>query len=357
MIFNKSFPSGCISFFMLFISMNMYAQSSPPFTCSDTAYIFQGIPTGMYAVKFATGNTILLKEKLIQNAPNRALNAFGYNQTDNYIWGYRYNTNELVKVAADYSVKIYPIAGLPADKDFNVGDIDDNGILYLTHSNDTLVYRINLNPASRKYLQLLQNLYITPTPIADWTFSPVDKNIYALSSSHTLYRFNSVTGVRTFLGQATGADIQNVSGTIGAAFMDGSGNLYVSDNISGKLFRIATPHSGNTAAMLIAQGPMSGFNDGALCRTAVLPFIASTRLTENPGVNIHYNPAVNELTFKTDSAEPSEIILYDMMSRKIFQQNFFNSVTINTGEFAKGIYLFQILNNHGLIKQDKVIIK
>jgi hypothetical protein len=67
------------------------------------------------------------------------------------------------------------------------------------------------------------------------------------------------------------------------------------------------------------------------------------------------NPVTNQLTVKTNDNEQSEIILYDIASRKILQQKFTNSVSLNTEQLAKGIYLYEVRNKNGVIKKGKVV--
>ncbi len=72
-------------------------------------------------------------------------------------------------------------------------------------------------------------------------------------------------------------------------------------------------------------------------------------------VIISPNPFSDKLKIATSNDELSEIILYDIASRKLFQQKFTNSIIINTQEFAKGIYIFEVRNNSSVIKMGKVL--
>ena len=72
-------------------------------------------------------------------------------------------------------------------------------------------------------------------------------------------------------------------------------------------------------------------------------------LNENE-INIYPNPISNELTVNTANNEPSAIIIYDMLSRKLIQQTFSNTLIINTEFLSKGIYLYEIINKKGSVK-------
>ena len=62
-----------------------------------------------------------------------------------------------------------------------------------------------------------------------------------------------------------------------------------------------------------------------------------------------------ELIVETNNHEPSEIILYDLASRKLLQQKFINSVSLNTQELETGIYIYEVRNKDGLYKKGKVV--
>ena len=51
----------------------------------------------------------------------------------------------------------------------------------------------------------------------------------------------------------------------------------------------------------------------------------------------------------------SEIILYDITSIKILHQKFTNSVSLNTEQLAKGLYLYEVRSKDGLRRKGKVV--
>jgi hypothetical protein len=72
-------------------------------------------------------------------------------------------------------------------------------------------------------------------------------------------------------------------------------------------------------------------------------------------INIYPNPFSENLIIEMKSAEPVELILYDVTSRRLIQQLFIKSTRINTGQLAQGIYLYEVRNQRGVIKTGKVI--
>ncbi len=72
-------------------------------------------------------------------------------------------------------------------------------------------------------------------------------------------------------------------------------------------------------------------------------------------INLFPNPIFDKLNIQANNYEPTEIILYDLSSRKLLQQAFTNTATINTEKLAKGMYLYEVRNRNGIIKNGKVI--
>ncbi len=77
--------------------------------------------------------------------------------------------------------------------------------------------------------------------------------------------------------------------------------------------------------------------------------------SENADKYAYPNPFSDKLNFRISNKELSEIILYDIASRKILQQKFTNSVSLNTEQLAKGLYLYEVRNKDGSCKKGKVV--
>ena len=72
-------------------------------------------------------------------------------------------------------------------------------------------------------------------------------------------------------------------------------------------------------------------------------------------ISIYPNPTGNVLSVKTNDKERLGIVVYDITSRKLLSQDFTGSTDINIESLAKGIYLYQIINNQGIIKNGKIV--
>jgi hypothetical protein len=99
--------------------------------------------------------------------------------------------------------------------------------------------------------------------------------------------------------------------------------------------------------------------DSTIHPKLVVTYLTSTSIEHNANntsdINIFPNSFSDELNIKTSIKEPSEIILYDIVSRKLLQQKFTSSVTLNTAQLARGIYIYEVKNKEGVVKKGKVV--
>lgn len=307
-IFNPTtaFAAGCglVLAALLGEASTAHAQA---FACKPgESYLFQGDATTVVKIDLSSGTSNTASSPIIPAASgNQKLNAFGYNQRDNYIWGQRTNTSQVVRVNSDYTATIYDVANLTGDVTAAVvGDVSPSGIMYLTRGGSGAgvstaaaslrnIYSIDLTQTSLKATILTTTP--PPTYITDWAVSPIDNNLYAIYSTIsgaspavpaalTLYRFQtggSAPGTREVLGTVVagtpvskdGTDHPIAASNFGAAFMDSQGNFFVVANETGYIYRIDTPDKGNLTAHYVAAAPAPTSNtDGARCpATAVAP--------------------------------------------------------------------------------------
>ena len=67
------------------------------------------------------------------------------------------------------------------------------------------------------------------------------------------------------------------------------------------------------------------------------------------------NPFKDIINISTNINEQLEVSLFDITSRKIFNQLFNNSTSINTAHYVKGIYLYEVKSKNEVIKKGKII--
>lgn len=246
-----------------------------PFSCDNgLVYIITNTPStrgnisGLNSYDLATMTQTLIKYPLVEStSSSQFINAIGYNVNDNYIYGLLQGTNNVVKIDATGAIEYMPVTGL-APGDYSSGDVDRNGVLYLYNQKNFV--SIDLNPSSAEYLVAKSLLNYSAT-VHDITFSPLDGNIYMMTSdnSKNLLRFNTSLNTITNLGAVTGLTAENTV-SFGTAFMDSMGNMYISNNTSGNVYKIATPQNGNLAARRFSSLDGSP-GDGARCPNKTVP--------------------------------------------------------------------------------------
>ena len=99
-------------------------------------------------------------------------------------------------------------------------------------------------------------------------------------------------------------------------------------------------------------------DSGTVCMNCLV-FQQTTNVNESPAtvenVTVYPNPFNNKIEVTNENNLHSEIILFEITSRKILQQKFANSVSLNTEQLAKGLYLYEVRNKNGVIKQGKLV--
>ncbi len=250
--------------------------AQPAFPCSELSYVIGNRNIGGanvsdgYTLDLSSGNTTLGKQTLIAG-PNAFINAIGYNTVDNYIWGFRYGTNQLVRIGSDWSVTFHDVTGFPSPvPGFATGDVSPNGILYLYAANSAQITKVDLNPGSANYLVAV-TVPTTPTELNDWSFNPTNGLLYGFGTNKVLYQFDPATGNRTTLGAVTGAGIETsaYTGAFGTAFFDTDGDMYVGNNGSGAIFKISAPLTNLTASLFSTTSGVTP-GDGARCPSAIV---------------------------------------------------------------------------------------
>ena len=296
----------------------------PAFVCSDgTAFLFQNNPTDVFTVDLVTGAANEVASDITSGSP--PINGIGFNQTDGYIWGSvetPSGSGRIARVGADYVPQYFDIPGLPA-RSYNAGDVSADGLLHLYNDGvGTTIYVIDVNPNRPATYLTVTTLTTTKAngTIVDLAFSPIDGNIYAISSATNtsnlqLHRFDSTTGTRTNLGDVTGGDINATPTNFGAVYFAADGNFYVSANATGRIYRIERPDlltGGGTAATLFSNGPPSSNNDGARCNLAPLqndPPVAVDDMETTPiNTPVNVDVRVNDTDAEDASGRPEGAI-------------------------------------------------
>jgi len=147
-----------------------------------------------------------------------------------------------------------------------------------------------------------------------------------------------------------------------AFFFNNGGNSIVSPIISTtqwQCYDTVFSALANSSSIIIKGNFLMGISPAAnidyvsLEKTS-LTSTQNTFLIDNKIV-LFPNPFNDNINLINSNERQAEIILYDIASRKILQQNFINSISINTEQLAKGIYIYEVRNKNGVMKKGKVV--
>lgn len=84
--------------------------------------------------------------------------------------------------------------------------------------------------------------------------------------------------------------------------------------------------------------------------------ISVNEIESNNSISLFPNPFTVSLNiFVLNNQQQLEFVLYDLLSRKLLQQKFTDSFSLNTEQLAKGVYIYEVRNVNGLCKKGKVV--
>ena len=236
-----------------------------PITCLNSAFMIYDNPAVISTLKLSTGSMIKQKSQLSSSK----INAAGYNKKDGFIWAYDQKKQDgtLLRIGKKdnkYVSEAFKVANLNISS--FVGDINDDGHLYLKESTTSTIHIIDLDPSSPNYLKKIDTLNVNKSlKIYDWAFNPLDGQLYTVTGGkkNYLYKINPVTGTSFRLGDTK----INKKGAFGATFFDREGRLYAYNNNGG--IYVIQPNI-STVATLFSNTRAVSDNDGAMCSDATV---------------------------------------------------------------------------------------
>ncbi|MGO5108052.1 DUF6923 family protein, partial [Clostridium sporogenes] len=264
------------------INGNNYGHDNPQtFTCVAVGYQVAipapGANSQFLRINLVTGNITVIEPDM-----GLAINAIGYNVLDDMIYGIEDGSNNLIRVSIDGSITNFgPITGLPAGIVYTTGDIDNQGRMYAYANGATTFYEIDVDQNSPTFGQVLNTVPIVSTPIADWSWNPIDGQLYGVTNTGIVVRINPTTGNVTNL-----TTVGVPAGTFyGATFIDASGTLYAISNTTGVIYRI-TISGNNATGEELSQAVATSGNDGAACPNALIEIDFGDAPDPTPGTGL-----------------------------------------------------------------------
>jgi hypothetical protein len=172
----------------------------------------------------------------------------------------------------------------------------------------------------------------------------------------------------TYIGKLGGRDINTTAscgGTMGSFYYEMNTLFGLSDDLpdlamdsSDALSNIQTVLPSTTNSVYVLFNDDTSGNPDNSTWLAVLAYGNSTTGINNfnqSNLEIFPNLVKDKFTINYKDNTLSEIILFDIASRKILQQKFTNSITLNTSQLSKGIYIYELRNKTAVIKKGKLV--
>lgn len=260
---------------LLSIGLSSFGLKAQPFKeCPTEAFLVQDKLANLYGVQLATG---FYQKSSPVDWNQQKMNALAFSIHDSYLYAFSYYYGTIVRIGAGYQVDPIALSGVP-NIGFYVGDISVlENAYYLYHPGSSFgLFRVSLDENSDDYLQM-KNVVSGTTlnhAIYDLAFHPDNGFAYAVDRWGNLWKIDVHAG--------TSVKLSNVgeAGTFGAVYFDVMGNLYISRNSDGNIFRINTNWD-YPVAEFFAYGPSSSNNDGARC--ALAPIVSQDSPTTDFG--------------------------------------------------------------------------
>lgn len=126
------------------------------------------------------------------------------------------------------------------------------------------------------------------------------------------------------------------------------GNFF--DDANTDTTHCANPPSGIAYAMYYLDA-VSVSTDSLTCNAIV----GTCEMNNTDDFVLFPNPFNDKINITTKRGELVEVNLFDITARKIFNQSFTNSISINTEQLANGIYIYEVRNKNRVIKKGKIV--
>ena len=243
------------------------AFAAAPFTsCPTQAFIVQspGATPILYGIDLAIGSYSTLSPDM----GTSKVNGVGYSYHDDYIYGWDYGSNTLSQFGADYQAVPLNLSG-QIGRPFYVGDVSVYDNAWFGYRSGFGLYRVDLtDPTSPLMMERIASSAFMGNPtLTDMAFHPRDGFIYAVDNNGYLMSINPQTGEVNQFNQVLDEAVEGFNFTFGAQYFDVDGDLYLSNNSNGWVYKVTLDDT-RSSAVFFTYGPSSNSNDGARCAKA-----------------------------------------------------------------------------------------
>ena len=285
-------------------------QEGTPVLCDPPVdYLSQGIPTALFSG--TEGNATVT---YTQDGPtySQTYNALGFDTQNDYLYAMT-GAGDLLQIDGGGNVLTsQAVSGWTATSGPNVGAFDNNGNYWVTHTGDTTAYEIDVTSSPPSVINTVTLSQAFGAD--DWSLD--GGYMWGLDNGTTLYRVDLSTGtVDTFAAPSFLS-----TGTYGAAWTFGNGNLGFSNNQNGEIYQISVTNPSSALPTFSEvsqyQGPVAGQNnDGTSCvgLDTDLGIVKTGPATVEPGAPItwqltvtNYGPGISS-GFAVDDNVPAGV--------------------------------------------------
>lgn len=261
------------------VSFSFSANAAIPFSsCPSQAFLFQN-PSGTpiaYGISLDVGSYSTLSWRV----GDGKINGVGFNAEDDYIYGWDYAASSLTRIGSDFISNPLTIANIDiAPSSFYVGDVSTIENAWYGYRINKGFFKIDLNTLSMS--KIADSSAVGNIRILDMAFHPDEGVIYSVDNSGYLYKIDPTTGVSTKFNQVINSTAVGHSLAFGAQYFDVDGNLYLSNNGNGYIYKVSIDDSDSTSDFF-AYGPSSNSNDGARCAFAAVEPTDNTDFGDAP---------------------------------------------------------------------------
>ena len=244
---------GCKDSTMITVGTGDCVTTLTPFDCPS--FLYQIVEGQLNQLDIANDSLIPLGEE----ANN--LNPLGYNVEDNFIYGIRFGTTDLIRIGKNGNREVVGrIQGINVG--LLSGDFDLEGNYYLLDNDAQRLQRVDISATILVAATI--ELSDSIPALGDVAYHPIDKLLYGVSEAGEVVSIDPITGtVNSF-------KINNLpAGSAASSWMTNKGELIISYNVSQEIYHINLTDS---TAVLIGNTGDSALNaDGANCSQASSP--------------------------------------------------------------------------------------
>ena len=268
---------------VLLVGMSSIEAEPLPFeACPTRAFIIQkpGSVPKTYGVDMATGSYSTFSEDM---GTVNGYNGVGFSEHDSFLYGWDYQRNQVSRTGTDF--QITDIGSFNKDTqseaagNFFVGDVAINENAWYGYRKNHGMFKVPLDTGASYLMSYIPgSIDGASHTIMDMAFHPSDGYIYAMTSSTNshLIQIDPATGLSSNLGLVLTSPNKM---TFGAQFFDVNGNMYISDNHTGIIYKV---NIASLSAEAFSYGPSSTSNDGARCANADIPVASNVDFGDAP---------------------------------------------------------------------------